>query len=315
MKKLLVIYFLTCFVLLGQEKEWNPKSFDSLDVELKQEDFQLDEELDIKYSKGYFPVPLEWNFNIGIFSKIGYISNAANNITPSGLVTTNKPYKSEYNSDSDYLDFKEKYSDDDDGSSQDNEIYSVGLEYLLTPDLGIPLQIRASTLITWNTSILYSEDKSKSYLDYDKGQSSFLEIGNIILEETNLEFNAGINIPIYGAFVKSQVKYQSLYTLYFGVSMTEVLSSESTQYLQIGDAKDKIRYENGLDTINLVTDYELPTLRGSRLAFETGIGMNFIVNNFGLLYELTFTIPHNSILKDDIWKQSMLRFNTAIYLR
>ena len=299
---------------MGQEKEWKPKSFDSLDVELKNEDFQLDEELRIRYSKGWFPIPLEWNFNWGLYTKGGYIFNVADNITPTGLVKTQKPYSSSYNSDLDYLDFKEKFSDDDDGGSEDNEIYSVGLDFLLTPDIGIPIQLRASTLITWNTGILYSEDRSKSYLNHDNETTSFLEIGNIILDETHLELNAGVNIPLYGAFVKSQVNYQSLYTLYFGVSMTEMLSSEATQYLQIGNAKDELRYENGRDTINLIENYELPTLRRTRFAFEAGIGMNFIISDFGILFEFTFTIPQSSILTDDIWEQSMLRSNMVLYL-
>ena len=238
--RVLLLLFVISSIALSQEREWKPKSFDSLGV-ASPEILLEEEDLQMKYSAGYFPIPMNWSFTTGIIFQPAILNNTARHIRPTGLARTNFDYSGVFHSDDAYLDYKQKFSDDNESNSLDNDSYGIGLELLLTPKLGIPVQLRASSLITWNTGMLYSEDKSKSFLDYNSHSRNYLEVGVILLEETIFELNTGINIPIYGAFISQQTDFSSLYTLYLGTNITKVISSSATQYLQIGDVKDKIR--------------------------------------------------------------------------
>jgi len=313
MRAILLLFLALNTFVLAQEREWKPKSFDSLGVESDIDLFEEVDEKETNYSSGYFPIPQSWSFTIGVLSQSSLINNNANGILPTGLTKTNLPYTSEYNSEDSFLDFKEKFSDDDESALTTNNNYNIGLEYKLTPNIGLPIELRASTSISWNTSSLYSEDRSKSYLQYDNTSRSYLEIGNILLEETILEFAGGVNIPLYGAYVSQQVDFSSLYSLYIGANLNEVLSSCTSQYLQIGNVKEKLRYENGLDTTHLVSNIELPTLVKSRLYLEVGLSSSFEVNGYGAKIEVKYIAPTQSILKDESWRQSQFRLAFILY--
>lgn len=312
MKIALLLFIAFNTVILSQEREWKPKSFDSLGVESDVDLFE-EEEVQMQYSSGYFPIPQYWGFTVGLLFQPSFLINSAEGIRPTGLVETNFPYTSNYENEDDYLNFKEKFSEDDESSYTSNESIALGLEFKLTPDIGIPVELRASTAIAWNTGMLYSEDNTKSYLHYNNRPERFLEIGNILLEETVLEFAGGVNIPIYGAYVSQPVDFSSTYSLYIGANLNELLSSNTTQYLQIGTPKNKIRYENGLDTLHLLTEIELPTLVKSRLYIEVGISTGFEAIGYGFLMELKYMIPTQSILIDNYWRQSQVRLNSVFY--
>lgn len=313
--QLILICSLFCFnnYLSAQEREWKPKSFDSLGVDSEIDYLDEDESNALVYSSGYFPIPMSWQFTVGLMFQGDFLINSANNILPTGLVKTNRPYSASYSREDDYLIFKEKFSDDEESASLSNEAYCLGLDYKLTPNIGLPVIFRANTLITWTTALLYSEDNSKSYLDYNNNQKNYLEIGNILLEETMLEVNAGLSIPIYGVFINPPVDLSSTYSLYVGFHLAEVLTSSATQYLQIGDVKEKLRYENGLDTVNLISQIELPTLLKSRTGIEIGLSTNLDIQGYGALFELKALFPSQSILTDERWKQTQIRIGTIFY--
>lgn len=313
MRIVLLLFIAFNTVLLSQEREWKPKSFDSLGVESDIDLFEEEEQVKMKYSSGYFPVPQSWSFTVGLLFQPSLLFNSSVGIRPTGLVETNFPYTSNYGSEDDYLSFKKKFSDENESTYISSENLNVGLEYKLTPSIGIPLELRANTSISWNSSLLYSEDRTKSYLHHSNTLDNYLEIGNILLEETILEFAGGVSIPLYGAFVSQQVDFSSLLSLYIGVNLNEVLSSNATQYLQIGKPKNKLRYENGLDTLHLLTEVELPTLVKSRLYFEVGLSNSFEVAGYGMLMDVKYMGPTQSILTDDYWRQSQLRFGFVFY--
>ena len=310
---MLIFIIISSSTLNAQEREWEPKSIESLLVDTLENKIEIDDELILNYSKGYFPIPLNTGFNIGVIFQRSYILNEAQNILPLGLIKTRNSYSSNSISETDYLDFKKKFSNDNESSCITNESKSIGLEYKLTPSLELPLQIRASSLVTWNTGILYSLDYSKSFLDYKNNTRKYLEIGNILLEETILEFNLGLNIPIYGAFANQSVNFSSLYTLYLGTNLSNIISSKTNQFLQIGDVKNELRFENGFDTLHIISDFELPTLLKSRFGFEIGLGTSVDFDGYGFQLDLKYYIPLESILTEVYWKQSKIIFGSTIY--
>lgn len=312
MKLLLAIFLLSSTLLLSQGRVWQPKSFDSLDVN---PNIGLNDEERVQFSKGYFPIPVYTSFSVGILteSSIFYI-NEANGISPQGLKSIYGSYSNQYNEDEEHRYFKKKFSDEDEDTEINCERYSWGLDFRLTPDIGIPVIFRAAAMVTWNTDLLYSMDYSKSYLDYDNTAHSYFEINNLLLEEIFLETKLGVSIPIYGAFVSHPIPSSSIFSLYLGMSNSQVLSSSATQFVQIGNAKDKIRFENGLDTLVQTSNLELPTLISNRFGMEIGGEYGAEAFGIGLNVSLRALIPMQSILSDEHWKQYQVRFGLALYL-
>lgn len=312
MKLLIIILFVSSNILLSQDREWVPKSFDSLDVQPKSEIYD-DEEVNMDYTKGYFPIPVYTALNVGLYMEGSYLLSSASGISPSGLKPIGGTYSNSYNKDTDYLKFKKKFSDDEESTYITSEGYSIGLDFKLTPNIGIPVVFRATAIITWNTDVLYHLDNSKSFLDDDNKTRDYLEINNLLLEETQLELKGGISIPLYGVFISKQMQMSNLFSLYIGVSNSIVLSSEATQYAQIGDVKDKLRFENGLDTLVQTSNIELPSLIKNRLGLEFGLETSFEVMGYGANFGLKGLIPTESIVSDESWKQYQFRIGVSIY--
>lgn len=311
---LLCLFIAFSTAMHAQEREWKPKSFDSLAVESEIDLTEEQDEIEIsKISSGYFPIPQYWGLTVGFMFQPSILRNSAVGIRPTGLVETNFPYTSNYGNEDEYLNYKEKFSEVDESEFSSDESIAIGLDFKFTPDISIPIELRASSAIAWNSGSLYSEDKTKSYLHYNNTPESYLEIGHILLEETLLEFSGGVNIPIYGVYTSGAVDFSTSYSLYLGANLNEVLSSEATQYLQIGKPKDKIRYENGLDTLHLLTEVELPTLVKSRLYYEVGFSTGLEADGYGMLMDIKYMVPTQSILKDDYWRQSQFRMNFIFY--
>lgn len=311
MKFILAIFLLSSTLLLSQGRVWQPKSFDSLDVN---PDIRLNDEERVQYSKGYFPTPVYNSFTVGILNENTVLFSKANGINPNGLKNINGGYSIHYEEDISHRKFKKKFSDEEEDEHIKTESYSWGLDFRLTPDIGIPVIFRAAAMVTWSTDILFSMDYSKSYLDYDNTMNSYFEINNLLLEETLFDTKLGVSIPIYGAFVNQQAAYSSIFSLYIGVSNAQVIHSKATQFVQIGNAKNKIRFENGLDTLVQTSNLELPTLISNRFGIEVGIEHSSVIAGIGYNVWVNAQIPMQSILSDENWRQYQLRFGAVLYI-
>lgn len=310
MKIIIAIFLFSSTLLLSQGRVWQPKSFDSLDVNPQ---IGLNDEDRIQYSKGYFPVPVYNSFTVGILNENTVLFSEASGINPKGLKSIKGGYSIYYKEDISHREFKKKFSDEEEDEHISTESYSWGLDFRLTPDIGIPVIFRAAAMVTWSTDILFSIDYSKSYLDYDNKVHSYFEINNLLLEETLFDTKLGVSIPIYGAFVTQQAAYSSIFSLYLGVSNAHVIDSKATQFVQIGNAKDKIRFENGLDTLVQTKNIELPTLINNRFGMEIGIEHSSEIEGIGYNVWINAQIPMQSILSDENWKQYQVRFGAVLY--
>ena len=310
MKIIVAIFLLTSSMLFSQERVWTPKSFDSLEVSPK---IDFSEEEKIEFTKGYFPYPIVTTFTVGILKENTVFFSEAKGINPKGLKSINGGYSIYYKEDIAHRNFKKKFSDEEEESHINTESYIWGLDFRLTPDIGFPIIFRAATMFTWSTDILFSVDYSKSYLDFDNTLHNYFEINNLLLEETLLESKLGVSIPIYGAFSSNPIPFSSIFSLYLGVNNAQVLSSRASQFVQIGNAKDKIRFENGLDTLVLTSNVELSSLVKNRFGMEIGIEHGAEIGGIGYNFWMNALIPTESILSDEPWKQYQLRFGTVFY--
>ncbi len=312
MKLFVAIFLLTSTILLSQGRVWQPKSFDSLEVS-PNIDFSEDEEI-TEYTKGYFPYPITTTFTVGILNENTVFFSEANGINPKGLKSINGGYSIYYKEDLSDREFKKKFSDEEEDTEIETESYSWGLDFRLTPNIGFPVIFRAAAMFTWSTDVLFSTDYSKSYLDFDNTLHNYFEINNLLLEETLLETKLGVSIPIYGAFSGNPLPFSSIFSLYLGVNNGQVLSSKASQFVQIGNAKDKIRFENGLDTLVQTSNVELSSLVKNRFGMEIGIEHGAEIGGVGYNFWINALIPTESILSDELWKQYQLRFGTVIYI-
>ena len=115
--------------------------------------------------------------------------------------------------------------------------------------------------------------------------------------------------------IQEDITAYSFYYIYSGISASYTLSSKGTQYAQIANAKDIIRYNNGLDTINLKSNTSFSELNRFRYYLDIGIGWDFEASKVGLKYELFFSVPLSSVLKDTEWNQYKVGLNLSLYLQ
>ena len=281
--------------------------------ELNTDEFEFSPDFELKASYGWFPVPVDNYFNFSFEYSGGDISDLASNIRPSGFVKTKFPYSGNNplsDDDREIMESNKNIETDDDYPETD--YLSVGFHVLLNTKF--PLILRIHSFLSFNEGMLFSLDETKSFLNYNGFKSNFKEAGIIYQDEIML--NTGINflIPFYGAFANIEIPLCSYYYISVGINFGYPISSETTQYSQIANFKDYIRYKNGQDTVNLITEKTLSDLNYSRYYANFGLGFEFDVSGIGLGMEFYVHAPLNSVVKDALWKQWIYGLKTSFNL-
>ncbi len=299
------------------EWRYDDYSIDSLDPE----DFDFDSEEFVRTSTGWFPKPapgatigIDLPILVGIFDR-------ADGIRSTALVATTEPF-----SDDDPYDcgFFEYLLDDlgvgefiggcserrilRPGSDEPTEdgypvrSYSnIGLRFQY--NLPFPLIIRAAAGYRRAEGLLFSEDTTRSYLGYDGRLRPFREIGVLAYDRQSIAGEIGLQIPIYGAFIESDiVNVGSYYYIYGGYGAEYALANRAVQYTQIADVKDQIRYGNDQDTTTLLRRNNPEGFDRVRTSIEVAVGWNLLFEVATIGFELTASIPTRSNLKDAEWK-------------
>jgi hypothetical protein len=357
MKILLLIFFIAATPLVAQVPGMPQKppqmplpSLDSLSLDslekldnLDVERFRLSQDEFISYySHGWFPTPFPASALSLITSGISFRIDDANGIRPPGTArmlnsfSPRNPFDEteqrrvlrpnrKGNRDADYED---SYPQDDGAPSL------LGLRYSL--NLPIPAILRVGASYNWCRSLLYADDRTKQYLGNDGEPVDFQEVSVLQRDETSLTGMFGVTIPIYGAFLKpvEDAAVASYYYVYLGASADYVLTSRITQYVQIANAKEDLRYANGLDTMRLVDGVHLPgTVQwrpnvevafGAGWSFGANIprvtigGASFGGGQFGMEFtaELFGSFPTTGIFADGtggtLWRPYLVGVRTAI---
>lgn len=308
MKISIIIFLIVCLsVSKSQEdREWKPKSFDSLDINELQID-SSDSPVNQLYSKGYFPHPVESDFKIGFTNNFEFNISGAASITPEGLANTGDRYSyGRYSTDEKHY-FKEKFSDEDESVYEEAWNYRIGIDTKYNPAWNLPLLFRTSITYNWSDDILFAPRKTKYYLNPFKGKTSYQEQSLLHLDEEFIDFTQAIMIPLYGAFITGGVI--SHYYLMLGGNISYITTSNVNQFHQILTEKNDIRFENGFDSIRVRSEYELPNLNRIRYGIEVGFGSVFDTNIITFGFETKAYIPLTSVITDEYWKVYRAGFN------
>lgn len=303
------ILFLSHFTR-SQDREWVPKSFDSLDVE--DEKF-LENVEDIIISYGFFPNSMHSTVNIGVIYSGGSNYSIAKNIQPAGLKNMSNPYSGGLSFNEDDRIMREKFSDEEDKDYPNSNNHRLGLAFIFPTNIRLPLLFKSSLLVNWQEGLLFNEITNKYFLGADGNLKSFREIGTIYNCNINLSASVGLMIPIYGVSVGDVLKSNDFYYLSFDFAYDRIVSSKTTQYLQILDQKEMIRYDNGLDTLMLDNEVKMNNLVRDIYNIEIGIGQYSSFDSFGIQFELKGRFGLNSIIEGQSWKYYSFEIGTAFY--
>jgi hypothetical protein len=298
MTKLILLFFLAAMPLWAQVPGLPQKppsmplpSLDSLSLDslekmdnLDMERFRLSDDEFIKYySHGWFPTPFPASALSLVGAGFGFRIDDAPGIRPQGTVRMLNGFSSKNpfdetkqrrvlrpdrkgNRDADY-----ESSYPEDGGPADR----IGLRYSL--HLPIPAILRVGATYNWGRSLLYADDRTKDYLGNDGERVNFQEVSVLQRDETSLTGMFGVTIPVYGAFLKpvEEAAVASYYYVHLGAAVDYVLTSRITQYVQIANVKEDLRYFNGLDTTRLLDGVRLPGTVQWRPNVEVAFGMGW----------------------------------------
>lgn len=294
-------------------------SIDSLDPE----DFDFESGIIPRTSTGWFPTPSP-GASISLYGPFIYSQNfdRADGLTSDFVVPTAEPFTDVDPYDCGFFEylFDDAGIGDYVGGCSERRILlpgsdettedgypirgfgDVGLRF--NYHLPLPLMLRASARYRRVEGLLFSEDTSRAYLSYDGSLRPFREIGVLAYDQHAISGSVGLQIPVYGAFITSDLLTIGSYYYLFGeYSADYALANSVVQYTQIADVKDQIRYENGQDTATLMRRNNPDGFDRFRESIEVGAGWNLVAEVVTIGFEAFASIPMRSILTDAEWRE------------
>jgi hypothetical protein len=264
--------------------------------------FQVEDDLTLYQSTGWFPRPYA-GFALTLCWENGNIWERASDIRSAAFVPTRFAFshRNPYG-ESEEREVKEAFSED----NEDAHIINWASAYtlMLTANLPFPAVLRVETGLFMTDAVLFSSDRTRSFLTYDGTRRDFHEVGVVYLEEWLLKGSVGLNIPVYGAYlIAGRGAISSYYYVHGGMTGLWQISNRGTQYAQIADAKDDLRYANGTDTVRLQPRRPWDQVNTFRTAVSVGIGWNVAAHFFSFSFEPFVMLPVTSVLDDAEWKQ------------
>ncbi|MBS1913302.1 MAG: hypothetical protein JST22_15040 [Bacteroidetes bacterium] len=269
------------------------------------ERFKLDDDIFGHVSTGWFPQAYTgYTLEYGGTFFLADAYDVAPNIRSRAFAPTTEPFTqaNPFTSSSERKILKPN-SQDEESDGYPATDYS---EYMLTflYNLPMPAVVRLQSGLQVSEGMLFSNDTSRSFLTIGGAMQPFKEVGVIHLKQYSLLGSIGLVIPVYGGFIDNEaMALGSYYYVYGGISAAYAVSSKGTQYSQIADAKDEIRYGNGSDTATLINKRTFDGLNRLRTAWEFAIGWNLQVQPIALSFEVFASVPRTSVLADADWKQ------------
>lgn len=283
------------------------------DLGLDPDGFKLDEDIIGHVSAGWFPQPYS-AYTLSFTGKLFYadVHDRADGVRPRSFRPTSEPFTWHNPFDDDEREIFQPNSDEEEEDGYPTTSHD---EYLLTflYNLPMPAIMRVQGGLEITEGMLFSNDTSRAYLTLGGAAQPFKEVGVAHLKQYSINGSAGLNIPLYGGFIKSEATtIASYYYLYGAYSVSYAVSSKGTQYVQIANAKDNLRYGNGADTLTLINKERFEDLNRLRTAIEVGIGWNLAAEFGALGFEAFVSVPQNSVLKDVEWKQYFAGLRIAL---
>lgn len=278
----------------------------SLD-DINPDEFEVESDMAASYSIGWFPRP-HTGFSLSLLLGGGDVWDKAVGVRPAAFVPTTFAFthRNPYD-DSAQRTIIKPFAKTDDSESEEDEYPSTNYnEYslLFTANLPFPAVLRAGAGLLVTDGVLFSSDKTRRFLTYSGARQSFHEVGVVHREEWLLKGSIGLDIPVYGASAQlDDMSIASYYYVHGSLVGMAVVSGKGTQYSQIADVKDRLRYGNGTDTVQLQPRGAWSNTNTFRTALTVGIGWHISAQFFVFRFEPFVTFPFTSIFRDAEWKQ------------
>lgn len=308
----LLVFYIIIFLLISYFAESQEQELDSLWnlEELNPEDFDFSPDFAITFSKGWFPRPLKTTMGIGIFYSGGSLYDVANRLRSISFIPTYNGFQGDYGFKKDQEKIKKKNSKDDEDDFPEASIWDLGISTIFSSKY---LLLEGKAYYSRSHGILSSIDDTRSFLNLAGKKQKFLEGAVVHLAEHNIGLSVNTIIPIWGAFVFEQNSMSSYYYLKAGITWEFPIASEATQYFQILDVKDDLRYRSGADTVRVMFEEKLKTINSGRKRFEIGVGTILDVHVLVFDMHLSYSYMLDAVLKDAVWKQHHLKLTLAAY--
>ncbi len=188
-------------------------------------------------------------------------------------------------------------------------------QYLRTrfsiPEFGMLLRIGLG--IRFVNSMLFAEDNSKSYINFQNSLSPLYELHSISIDETELMNHVSFELPLYGASLDllGQQSY-SFYSLFGGMNLNYVLESNLTHQSIIIQGRDEIRYPSGSNILTVQKRSFMQEIERIRMSIETGLGWEFGFGPLHLGFEGYVLMPLNSLLKNHEWNTVFIGLRSSV---
>lgn len=304
---------LLCAIAYSQELERNIDSTTADFPDFTAEKLDFGDDFVKHNSSGLFPQPFHGSY-IGLSSSLfGDIWDQSRGFMSRSFVPTKFPFTGSNpfrNSDERSI-YKPNSKDEFEGDYPATSFsqYNVWLIYN-TP---YHVVFRSSLSYSVANGVLFSEDNTRSFLTLSGFKRGFREIGVIHVKDYSLGGTLGFEIPIYGGFVDVEAtKISSYYYVSFSVHSSYSVSTWATQYSQIADVKDELRFRSGSDTVRIVDDVHPTSFENFRYYYECTIGWRFSGVGSMLSFEPFILLPQKSIFTDSEWKQVIGGFRLSL---
>ncbi len=309
--KYFVVYIAMIFSILSeavsQEQEidslWNLE-------ELNPEDFDFSPDFTMNYSKGWFPRPLKTTMGIGIFYSGGSLYDIAYRLRSSSFVPTYNAFQGGFGFSTDQEIIKKKNTSEDEDDFPQASIWNLGISTIFSSKY---LLLEGRAYYSRSHGILSSIDDTRSFLNLSGKKQKFLEGAVVHIAEHNIGLSLNTIIPVWGAFIFEQNSMSAYYYLKAGITWEFPLTSGATQYFQILDVKDDLRYRSGADTVRVMFEEKLRTINSVRQRFEFAIGTILDVSVLVFDMNFAYSCMLNSVIEDAVWKQHHLKFTISAY--
>jgi hypothetical protein len=307
----ILIFFITFSTLFAWQEDDDDATWNLDTLDYRNLDFEAD--FEFKASYGWFPTIYTSGLSYIFYFSSGDIYDEAQITNSNFLAPSRLPLIADIQMDSDEKTIRKAYSKDEDEDGPETSYGEVGLGLRLKMTTNNFFRLKLGYF--WDLSLLGAVDRSKRFLN-NTGNIRMLKEANLLqLDEHGIAFNAGFEIPIYGVFASTEDSdLESFYHIYGGLSGSHSFISEASQYLQIANAKDDLRYNNGRDTLNLINEQQLGNINLTKMRFEFGIGSRFLMDGSGFGFEITYSYPITSLFNDDRWLQHIIKFDLSIFI-
>lgn len=274
----------------------------------------LGTDYEMRYSYGWFPMPFPGDFNLEILFGDGDIFDSAFDIRPKDFAPGGHFYGGNDPTHDDEREIKYAYTKEgceDEYPETDYESYLLEFRF----STYFPALINLKAGISLREGILFAKHPKKPFVKPDGSVELFREYGIAHLDEVMFDYGAGFIIPFYGAFIDEFVPVSSFYYIYLGYQGSYPLQSRLTEFVQIGNHKEYLRFDNGRDTVRLRNKITMSQLEYNRHFIDIGLGMEASASNIGTRWELFMKVPVNSVIRDEEWKQYVVgfKFTLGIY--